>query len=209
MGKESSVVLALDVTDRVKALDIVEKTSEDLAAVKIGWPAILALGKDFITELKQKDIQVIADLKLADIDNTTKLIVEQVLEAGADYVIGHPFVGKQSYELIDPKKLILVVEMSHPGAIDFIQPQTEEFCKMARDMGVYGVVAPATRPERVKQIRELLGPDIKIYSPGVGAQGGSAKDVLEAGADFIIVGRAIYNSENPSNSVKEILKSLE
>ncbi|MFH1786878.1 MAG: orotidine-5'-phosphate decarboxylase [archaeon] len=208
MGQESPIVLALDTTDRVRALEVVEKTRDHLAAVKIGWPALLSLGKGFITEIRRMGIPVIADLKLADIDNTIKLIVDQVLAAGAEYVIGQPFVGKQSYGLVNPKKLILVVEMSHPGALEYIQGHTEAFCKMAKELGVHGIVAPATRPERVRQIREWVGPDIKIYSPGVGAQGGSGKDVLAAGANYIIVGRTIYGDKEPGKAVKKVLDSL-
>ena len=49
---------------------------------------------------------------------------------------------------------------------------------------------------RIKHIRKLIG-NLKILSPGVGAQGGSASGAIRAGADYIIVGRSIYNAENP------------
>ncbi|MFQ6054556.1 MAG: orotidine 5'-phosphate decarboxylase / HUMPS family protein, partial [Methanosarcinales archaeon] len=49
---------------------------------------------------------------------------------------------------------------------------------------------------------------LTIISPGVGAQGGSISKAIDAGADYIIVGRSIYLSENPRESTKEILESL-
>jgi len=205
---KSPIILALDLTDHEKAIQVAESVKPHVWGYKINWPAILGSGKTIISEIKALGKPVIADLKLADIDNTLNLITEQVFAAGADYVIGHAFTGSEPYSQIDPKKLILVVEMSHPGAIQFIQPLTEQFCSMAKTMGVWGVIAPATRPERVSQIREWVGPDIKILSPGVGAQGGTASEVLKAGADFIIVGRTIYNSEDPSEAASKILQSL-
>jgi orotidine-5'-phosphate decarboxylase len=84
--------------------------------------------------------------------------------------------------------------------------------KLAVETGATGVIAPATRPERVAHIRGIIG-DLKILSPGVGAQGGSAADTIKAGADYIIVGRAIYQSENPkeaaSGLASEIKSALE
>lgn len=205
---KSPIILALDLADHEKALQVAESVKSQVWGYKLNWPAVLGSGKAIISEIKALGKPVIADLKLADIDNTLNLITQQVFAAGADYAIGHSFIGSEPYSQIDPKKLILVVEMSHPGATQFIQPLTEQFCAMAKTMGAWGVVAPATRPERVSQIREWVGSDIKILSPGVGAQGGTAADTIKAGADLIIVGRSIYNSEDPATSAKKILDSL-
>jgi orotidine-5'-phosphate decarboxylase len=76
--------------------------------------------------------------------------------------------------------------------------------RMAVEAGASGVVAPATRPERIKLIRSIIGERI-IISPGVGAQGGSAGEALQAGADYLIVGRSIYEAEDPVGSAKKLL----
>jgi orotidine-5'-phosphate decarboxylase len=99
---------------------------------------------------------------------------------------------------------IIVVEMSHPGAKEFIQPATDGLIELANELGPFGVIAPATRPERVAYIRSKLKPEIKILTPGVGAQGGSAGEVLKAGADYVIVGRSIYGSENPREAARRL-----
>lgn len=205
---KSPIVLALDITDPEKALQVAEAVKGDVWGYKINWPAILGGGKEIISEVKALGKPVIADLKLADIGNTLNLIAGEVFGQGADYVIGQPFIGSEPYSEIDPKRLILVVEMSHPGATQFIQPLTEQFCAIARDLGSWGVVAPATRPERIAQVKEWVGPETKILCPGVGAQGGTASKTLEAGADLIIVGRTIYNSEDPAESAKRILEAI-
>ncbi|MCD6275860.1 MAG: orotidine-5'-phosphate decarboxylase [Thermoplasmata archaeon] len=209
----SRVILALDVTDMDKAKKIAKETSEYLHAIKIGWPLVLSAGMKIVSELS-KYSPIICDFKVADIPNTTKLIVEQAKRYGASGIIVHGFVGHDSLhaaiEASGNMKVYVVAEMSHPGALDFMQVHTEKIVEMAKKEGATGLIAPATRPERLRKIRELAG-NLEILSPGVGAQGGSAKKAIESGADYIIVGRSIYNQENPKEAARrfyEETKSL-
>jgi orotidine-5'-phosphate decarboxylase len=98
--------------------------------------------------------------------------------------------------------------MSHPGAEEFIQPATDKLIELANELEPFGVIAPATRPERVSYIRSKLKPGIKILTPGVGAQGGRADEVLKAGADYVIVGRSIYASENPREAARNLHQEI-
>jgi orotidine-5'-phosphate decarboxylase len=82
-------------------------------------------------------------------------------------------------------------------------PLAESMARMAIEAGASGVVAPATRPERIRLIRSVIGNKI-IISPGVGAQGGSALSALQAGADYLIVGRSIYDAEDPVACAKRV-----
>ncbi|ASJ07891.1 orotidine 5'-phosphate decarboxylase [Thermococcus siculi] len=208
---ESRLILALDVYERERALEIAECTAEYLWAIKINWPLIIGSGLKIITELKQvTGLPIIADVKLADIPNTNRLIARKVFEAGADYIIAHGFVGRDSVEAVmELGETIIVVEMSHPGAKEFIQPVTEGLIELANELESFGVIAPATRPERVEYIRSKLKPGIRVITPGVGAQGGKAEEVIRAGADYIIVGRSIYGSENPRESARRIFEEIE
>ncbi len=205
------LVLALDVYERERALEIAECTSDYLWAVKVNWPLIIGSGLKIIAELKQvTGLPIIADLKLADIPNTNRLIAEKVFEAGADYIIIHGFTGRESVKAVmELGKTIIIVEMSHPGAREFIQPVTDGFIELANELRPFGVIAPATRPERVAYIRSRLRPGIKILSPGVGAQGGKVGEVFKAGADYIIVGRSIYDSENPREAARRFHEEVE
>ncbi|AHL23226.1 orotidine-5'-phosphate decarboxylase [Thermococcus nautili] len=207
---ESRLILALDVYERERALEIARETADYLWAIKVNWPLIIGSGLDIIPELKEETgLPVIADLKLADIPNTNRLIAGKVFEAGADYIIAHGFVGSDSVEAVmELGKTIIVVEMSHPGAREFIQPVTDRLIELANRLEPFGVIAPATRPERVAYIRSKLKPGIKILTPGVGAQGGKAGEVLKAGADYIIVGRSIYASDNPRESARQIYEEV-
>ena len=94
---------------------------------------------------------------------------------------------------------------SRPGADDV--PAAEEMARLGVECGVSGFIAPATRPDRIRAIREVVG-DRKILSPGVGAQGGKASDAIAAGATYAIVGRAIYGSEDPRVSALSFAEDI-
>ena len=213
MIKDTRLILALDVTDRQQALKIAQSVKGHVDAIKIGYPLVLATGKDIISEIAEM-VPVIADFKVADIPNTDRLICEQVFRAGANALIVHGFTGSDSLRMcvevaeVHGAGIYVVTEMSHPGALDFMQRVAEDMAQMSSNAKVAGVVAPATRPERVQKIRSIIGNDIAIISPGVGAQGGSAADAIKAGADWVIVGRSIYLADDPKQAAMEISKEI-
>jgi RecA/RadA recombinase len=83
--------------------------------------------------------------------------------AGAGGIIAQAFPGKDSLQACVKSAaayeadLFVVTEMSHPGAELFMAPLAEKMARMAAEVGAAGVVAPATRPERIKQIAEGIG----------------------------------------------------
>jgi orotidine-5'-phosphate decarboxylase len=213
MQKDTRLILALDVTDKKAADAIAKETAEHVDAIKIGYPLVLGAGLDIIDTICEF-APVIADFKVADIPNTAHMICSQAFEAGASAVIVHGFTGRDS--LIECVKtaseydgeIFVVAEMSHPGAIEFMAPKALELASLAVECKAQGVVAPATRPERLEKIRGVVG-GLTIISPGVGAQGGSAADAIKAGADYVIVGRTIYNSKTPGKEAERIAKEIE
>ncbi len=209
---ESRLIIALDVTRREEALSIAEKLGDTVDAIKVNYPLVLACGLGVITDIK-KYARVIADFKVADIPNTNTLICREAFEAGADAIICQGFTGLDSVTAcVDTAKkygreAYVVTEMSHPGALDFLQPCAFRLVDLARSAGADGIIAPATRPEKLAEIRRRAG-GMKILSPGVGAQGGDARKAIEAGADFVIVGRSIYNAENPYQAAISFIEQL-
>jgi orotidine-5'-phosphate decarboxylase len=209
---KSRLILALDVTDRKEAMHIALTLGDMVDAVKVNYPLVLSCGLGIIGEIK-KHANVIADFKVADIPNTNRLICEETFKAGADAIICQGFTGRDSVEAcIDvarkfDKEAFVVTEMSHPGALDFLQPCAMELVDLARSAGASGIVAPATRPERLSLIRKRAG-NMKIISPGVGAQGGDAAAAIRAGADFVIVGRSIYNAKDPYQAAIDFTEQL-
>ncbi|MGV8127621.1 MAG: orotidine-5'-phosphate decarboxylase [Methanothrix sp.] len=212
MKKETRLILALDVTDRERALFLAAKLCSYFDAIKIGYPLILAAGLGVVKEIASI-APVIADLKVADIPNTNRLICQAAFQAGASGVIAQAFPGKDSLLACAESAaehgadLYVVTEMSHPGAEMFMAPQAESMARLAAEVGAAGVVAPATRPERIRLIRSIIG-ERTIISPGVGAQGGLAGAALQAGADYIIVGRSIYGAEDPEGAAERLLSSI-
>jgi len=194
----SRLVLALDETDPARALDVAKSVAPFVAKIKINYPLVLSAGLDIVTEIS-KFSPVICDFKVADIPNTNRLIAKEAFDAGASGIIAHAFPGPESLKAIrevdSTKDLYIVITMSHPKGGDFFD--IDSFCKLALEVGATGVVAPATRPEDVAKVRGLVG-DLEIISPGVGAQGGSSKETIKAGANYIIVGRGIYLSDDPA-----------
>ncbi|MCQ2078885.1 MAG: orotidine-5'-phosphate decarboxylase [archaeon] len=206
------MILALDETDESKALKIAESVSGIVDAIKINWPLVLSAGPEMITKLS-KYSDVICDFKVADIPNTVRLIVEGSVARGAAAVIVHAFPGSDSLsEAVkaagDKAVIYAVTEMSHPGGKEFTAPNAEALAHVGVDCDVRGFIAPATRPERIAMIREIIG-DREILSPGVGAQGGSASEAIKAGADYVIVGRAIYKAENPREVAETIAREIQ
>ncbi len=205
MKKNTRVILALDVTSRSDAMRVVNAVGDYVDAIKINWPLILAAGPEIIQEMSEVE-DVICDMKIADIPNTNRLIVEQAMSRGASAVICHGFTGEDSVKAcVEAAKgqVFVVTEMSHPGGKQFTAPAADKMAGLAKSAGARGIVAPATRPERISDLRKIIG-GMEIISPGVGAQGGKASDAVKAGADYIIVGRAIYESPDPREAARKL-----
>ena len=212
MNIKNNLILALDVGSESEAIDICEKVKDSIDTIKIGYPLALAEGLEIIKKLKDKfGFKVICDFKVADIDATNDKICKETFKAGADAIICHGFVGPDSVQAcLDvankyEKELFLLTEMSHPGAKKFLQPAADEIAKMGVEMGITNYVAPATRLDRLQDIRNIVGEDAYIISPGVGKQGGDGKKTLKY-SNAIIVGRSIYESDNPKEACENLLK---
>lgn len=214
MNVKNNIILAMDLMDILEAYKVVEEISDYINTIKIGYPLTLAEGIKSIGIFKDNfDFNVICDYKVADIPETNSKIADLTFDAGADALITHGFVGKDSVNAcLDVasgygKDIFLLTEMSHPGAEMFLQEVADDIAKMGIEMGIKNYVAPSTRLNRLSEIRNIVGKDSFIISPGVGTQGGNPKDTLNY-ADALIIGRSIYNSEDPRLTVDNILNSL-
>lgn len=214
MEIKNNLILALDVMSESEAVEICDSIQEYIDTIKIGYPLALAEGLEIIGKLKDKfGFKVICDFKVADIDATNEKICDETFKAGADAIICHGFVGSDSVQACldmadkHEKELFLLTEMSHPGAKMFLQQNAEAIAQMGVDMGIVNYVAPATRLDRLSIIRDIVGPDAYIISPGVGKQGGDGKKTLEF-SNAIIVGRSIYESDNPKLACENLIESL-
>jgi orotidine-5'-phosphate decarboxylase len=199
----TELILALDVAGREEALRVAGQCAPHIDAIKVGYPLILSTGLPFARDLASFGLPLIADFKVADIPNTTVLIARQVFSHGFAGIICHGFTGSDSVSACVETaheaggECFVVAEMSHPGAEEFYHGGTaERIAALAVCLDADGIIAPATRPDRIVVLRQIVGRK-KIYSPGIGAQGGNAGS-LAGLVDGIIVGRQIYEAPDPA-----------
>lgn len=215
MDVKNNIILAMDLMDLKEAERVCESINEYIDTIKIGYPLTLAEGLSTIGFFKDNfDYKVICDYKVADIPATNEKIANQTFDAGADAIICHGFVGSDSVDACKTSaedhggEVFLLTEMSHPGAIKFLQPNADEIARMGVEMGITNYVAPSTRPERLSEIRDIVGKDAFIISPGVGTQGGDPRETLKY-SNALIIGRSIYNAEDPEKATKDIVDSIQ
>ena len=224
----SRVILALDVGPSSSGAplrsskNLIDKTAPYLCAVKLGRSTVLNLGKDrtrvLVKASHANDLPCIIDDKLGDIDDVNAAVSRTYFDMGFDGIIVNPIAGwKGGLEPVfksaekENKGVIVLVFMSNPGASDSFgqlvvprrgkpMPQYELFAECAKAWGADGAVVGATRPEIIRKVRAKLADGMKIYSPGIGAQGGRVLPASRAGADFFIIGRAITRVSDPEKA---------
>ena len=234
-NNHSRIVLALDIEDpdpeklAARSRDILGKVKDFICAVKINRQLILALGLRGVTDLilkvaKDYSLPTIMDAKVNDVGHTNGLMTRLYFDAGFDCIIASPIVGWDNgldtvFEIAKAreKAVLLLTYMSNPGAEAFYsliataprgpaRPVFEILANLATEWKANGVIVGATKPEIITRVSEIVGPHLPIYSPGVGVQGGDAKQAIKAGARYLIVGRSIYDASDPANSAKTISK---
>jgi len=231
-GKDGSAVKAEKDRLEQEALRIISLTAEHAVAFKINRHLILPVGlfdgiPRIIDAIHDAGITVIADIKLNDIGNTNKHIAKYYFDAGFDALIVNPLVGMEGgldsvFEMATNRKrgIITLCYMSHPGAREgygvYVSPDGKQkseplyhyFARIARKWDTDGVIVGATYPEKITEIKEVLGTEIPIISPGVGAQGGDARTAIDAGAAFVIVARSIIEADDPAAAAASIAAEM-
>ena len=215
-----------------EAQDVLEVVHSYVCAVKINHHLILPLGtfdgvQQLVNRIHEKGLLAIMDCKANDIGATNLVIAEDYYAAGFDALIANPFAGweeglKPIFDLARKLKrgTLLLVYMSHKGAHEgYGQTICDEetgiqtaqyvaFAKKALKWNTDGVVVGATHPEKIREIHDILGKNVPIYSPGIGVQGGKAEAAFKAGARYLIVGRSITLARNPSDAAKRLWASI-
>ena len=230
--RRSRLVLALDPSHTKKndvlkfAKDTVNLLSDHICAIKINFHILLPL--DLYSEVKtiidfahSHDLQTIADIKLNDISNTNEVALSHLWSAGFGALTINPFIGFDALRdaITNAHKnsngVIALVYMSHKSASDTYGLKVtdsrnrsryiyELFLDWVEELGADGIVVGATLPEIIKQCSNRVKGRIAIFSPGVGAQGGDAKEAMASGSDYLIVGRSIIEGKNPKKEASRM-----
>lgn len=228
---QSPVILALDFFSTVdikeKIKDIIQKLHSKICAVKINFHLILPFSFSELKEINDFihsfDIQTIADLKLNDIYDTNKIVIDYLSQIGFDAVIVNPFIG-----ITEMKKLVEYTHLKNMGVIslvhmspstanegfglDVIKKDSSEAKKEIKmyellldysiNSNVDGIVIGATHQDIINKV--CSSNKISIYSPGFFLQGGTIKNSSK-GITYYIIGRYLLNSEDPESILNEIL----
>jgi orotidine-5'-phosphate decarboxylase len=230
----SNIVLALDLSlDQPRRLlsrsiEILETVHPYVCAVKINRHLVLPLGlfdgvQKVLSSAQDFGLPTIMDCKINDVGHTNRIIAEYYYKAGFDALTASPFVGWEEglqpvFEVANQMRrgVILLVYMSHKGADEGygqkiqdpktgrLSPQYVAFAERASSWNADGAVVGATFPEKIREVHDILGDRVPIYSPGVGVQGGDVESAMRAGARYLIVGRTITLAEKPAENAKFI-----
>lgn len=163
-----------------------------------GAPGIQAMYDtvDFIHRV-DPTIPVILDAKRADIGNTNKGYASAAFEVcNADGLTLHPYLGREALSPfldMENKGFFILCRTSNLGAGEFqdldcngrplYQIVAEQVAKHWNTLGNCGLVVGATYPEELAIVRSIVGDDMPILIPGIGAQGGDVKATVDAGVN--------------------------
>ena len=227
---DSRIILANDYDSTNKkifsqTIQNIKTLHKFLCGIKLNFHILLPLGKKEIIRINetahQYGLQTIADIKLNDIGNTNHITSKTLWDFGFDAIIVNPIMGPKSLKKIvtaahkQDKGVIALCHMSAPEAkpsydIDVKlsknskpKPLYQLFLNWAISNKADGIIVGATFPKIINDCRKIVGKKLDIYSPGIGIQGGDAKQAIANGSDFLIVGRAILDSKNPIGTAKK------
>jgi len=226
--KNGKIILANDYDSSVnnletKTIQNIKKLHPYLCGIKLNFHLLLPLGLKEISKINKTahnyGLQTIADIKLNDIGNTNKVTTEHLWNLGFDAVIVNPIMGLDSLKQLvkdshkENKGVITLCHMSAPEAklsydMEIRMGKKQQLYQLFLDWAIAskvdGIVVGATFPEIIRYCNKKAGTKLDIFSPGIGTQGGSAKEVISAGTDYLIVGRTILNDKNPITVSKEL-----
>lgn len=233
---KEKIIVALDVPTRQDAMALVEKLHDEVGAFKIGLQLYNAEGPDIIHDIQAAGGKVFVDLKFHDIPNTVAQTTKVITGRGAFMFTVHAGGGSRMLEatakaknetaaeknIQNPIALAVTVLTSisqeefeqEIGISRKVEDQVVHWAKMAQNAGMDGVVAS---PKEIKAIREACGDDLVIVTPGIRPRWAAAndqsrimtpKEAVEAGANYLVIGRPITKHEDPAAAARLIVDEI-
>lgn len=219
------LVLALDVDDAVEAQRIAGQLKPWFGTAKVGLELFSAAGPRVVQILIDDGYQVFLDLKMADIPNTVNKSARVLGALGVSYLTLHAFAGpvvlRAAVEGLNegadraglpaPSALAVTILTSDPDAPPHILGKRVAAAIEAR---CAGVVCAASDVREAKQ----LAPRLLAVVPGVRPAGSPTHDqaraatpqeAVEAGADLLVVGRAVTAADDRAAAAEALVKSLQ
>tara|TARA_Y100000748_G_scaffold302422_1_gene304615 strand:+ start:3523 stop:4206 length:684 start_codon:yes stop_codon:yes gene_type:complete len=223
---DQRIIVAIDTYDLSKANAILDHLDPDLCKIKIGSVVFNALGKLFLQEVSQRGFKIFLDLKLHDIPNTVHETILGFHDCSIDMLSVHLSGGEEMLRkaMLAAKtinaKVIGVTILTSLKELDTLvlfdntlDDQMTHLLKMAKKTNLDGIVCSPLELEIANSI--LDSHSIKI-TPGIRdikakddqVRTMSAKDSIEQGATFLVIGRPITQAEDISKALQNFSDSI-
>jgi orotidine-5'-phosphate decarboxylase len=222
------LIIALDVPDQHAALLLVERLGTAVPFYKIGLQLFTRCGPGVVEAVKRTGAKVFLDLKFHDIPNTVRHSVESACALGVDLLTVHLSGGGAMIRAaIDGARasstLVLGVTvltsssretLREVGTDAPVEDQVLRLARLAVENGVTGIVGS---PLEVSLLRQVFGSGLTIVTPGVRPEWAEANDqqrtmtpkaAIQAGADYLVIGRPITAPPDPREAAERILADL-
>ena len=220
------LIVALDVPDLASAEAMVSRLGDSVTFYKVGMELAYSGGLSFVRRLADAGKKVFLDLKLHDIPNTVEKATAQVADLGATFLTVHAFPqtmkaavkGRGAGSLMILAVTVMTsyddADLVEAGYALGVRDLVERRARQAHAIGVDGLILS---PEEVSAMRALLGPDITLITPGIRPSGSAAGDqkrimtpanAIEAGADYLVIGRPVTQADDPKASAEAIIAEI-
>jgi orotidine-5'-phosphate decarboxylase len=221
------LIVALDLPSVKAAESMVSRLGDSVSFYKVGYQLSFAGGLPFAAGLIAAGKQVFLDLKLHDIGNTVAKGVASVAQLGAAFLTVHayPQTMKAAVEGRGDSNLrILAVtvltsyddaDLAAAGYEMSVPQLAAARAAQARDIGIDGLVCSA---EEAANLRTVAGPGMVLVTPGIRPAGSATGDqkrimtparAIEAGADYLVVGRPVTEAADPRKAADAIVAEIE
>jgi len=220
----NKIILALDSSNLDESINITKKFKHKIFTVKLGLEFFNAHGKDGIRKFNNIGVtNLMLDIKLKDISQTVYKAIKALDDIKFGFLTIHGQGGKEMIEKakkaaseIDAKPSIMMVtiltalndsDLKEMGNNNTVVEQVKKLAKLAKDMDV-GVICSG---QEAKIVRDIIGPKLLIFTPGVRMKGDNKNDQkrvctplesIRNGANKVIMGRSIINGNIEENLIK-------
>lgn len=230
-GEKAPIAVALDAPDLATAISWSRAVAPQVRCLKIGLEnylrdcapgveAVLAAAAEVST------VDLFLDLKLHDIPNTVAGAARSVARLRPDILTVHAAGGREMITaavaaLPDTKiaavTILTSLSEAELSAIGLVGPTDAAALRLAELAVSAGARALVCSPHEVRAIRDIVGPDITLITPGVrpatAAVGDQARvatpaQALAAGADLLVIGRPITGQPDPGAAAARIAADL-
>jgi orotidine-5'-phosphate decarboxylase len=233
MNHAERIIVALDVDTREEALDLVQKLRGKVGLFKVGSQLFTSEGPALVREILDSGENVFLDLKFHDIPNTVAKAALSAVRLGVSMMTLHAGGGRRMMTSVrealmkaalpGPRPLTLAVtvltsmgdqDLKETGCPSHSLEQVVRLARLAHQSGMDGIVAS---PVELPVLRQEFGKAMILVTPGIRPAGSDLNDqiriatpsvAIQAGADYLVVGRSITASADPVRSLESILEEL-